>query len=62
MFLSVIMFYCDRKRNVRRKVLQDGDDNDHVDNDGDTAMEVGDEADSQVSHKLTRKSVHCIRS
>ena len=39
---------------MRRKVLQDGDANDGVDNEGAEAMEVGEEADSQVSHKLRR--------
>lgn len=36
------MYAC-RKRNVRRKVLQDGDDN------VDAAIELGNDADSQVS-------------
>ena len=52
-------FYCNRKRNVRRKVLQDGAENDGVDEGEDTAMDVGDKADSQVSHELRGRNVYC---
>ena len=45
MYLDVILVYYDRKRNVRRKVLHDGDDND-----GDAAVDLGNDAQSQVSH------------
>ena len=40
---------------MRRKVLQDGDGVDEGEN---TAMDVGDEADSQVTYKLRGKNVH----
>ena len=52
-------FYYNRKRNVRRKVLQDSAENDGVDEGEDTAMDVGDEADSQVSHELRGQNVYC---
>ena len=54
-----VSFNCNRKRNVRRKVLQDGAENDGVDEGEDTAMDVGDEADSQVSHELRGRNVYC---
>ena len=40
---------------MRRKVLQDGDG---IDEGEDTAMDVGDEADSQVSYRLRGRNVH----